>query len=219
MVTSYEGIAQAKGWPVGKLYKNERMSYLIVLGIMCQWGSVIISFFVNPWWSAFLVLVIGFYGNMFLTIVFKSFTRFVALPLAVGSFFLVTLFAFSSNSPLQESSTAIQKSFSHFHNSIEYANRSTEVSNQLGSFQKVEDEKVQQMVDLKRKALNEAKLVKIEILSNKIPGFKEHFENKYIKGLEYFIEGHTENDNSKIFESHKLLRSWGNWYNRNYEKF
>jgi hypothetical protein len=69
MTTSYYAIANQKGWPAGLMFVNDgsRMSYLIVAGIICQYGSVIISFFVNPWWTALLVLLIGFIGCMILT--------------------------------------------------------------------------------------------------------------------------------------------------------
>jgi len=220
MVTSYDGVAQEKGWEIDSMFKIEEAGFITIMGLMCQWGSVIISFFVNPWWSAFLVLIIGFLGNMLLTIVFKRYTRFIAIPFVIISFALVSLFAFSSSSPFQSSvsESMSSKNLDHFFNSIEYANNSNEVSNQLKSFEKVDKKKISKMIELKRKALNEAKLVNIEKIDKQLNGFKEHFKNEYMKGLKYYIEAYSENDNSKIYESHRLLRRWGMWYNDNYNK-
>ena len=96
--TSYASLAKMKGWPVGSLFdfNGEKMSYIIVGGLMCQYGSVIISFIVNPWWSAFIVLALGFLGYMTLAKIFKEFSQFISVILIIISFFLIPIYIFGN---------------------------------------------------------------------------------------------------------------------------
>jgi hypothetical protein len=97
IATSYSYLAKEKGWSTGRLFggNNHEMTYMIWLGNICQFGSVIISFFVNPWWSAFLVLFLGFIGYMVLANIFKTYSQVISGILILASFILVPIYVFN----------------------------------------------------------------------------------------------------------------------------
>lgn len=220
MVTSYQGIAEQRGWKIGTWFDLNQMSWIAVLGFICQWGSVVISFFVNPWWSAILVLIVGFVGNIILTSILKAFTQIIAIPLVIASFFLVSVYAFSPSSPMQSSSqtSTINKNIDHFITSIEYANEANRVSNEFDSSGKASGEKLNEIVEFRKKALEEAGLVDTEQLNNQVASFGSQYKNSFIQGLQLFIEGHTENNSDKFFEGQKLLFNWEIWFRDNYNR-
>lgn len=71
------------------------------------------------------------------------------------------------------------------------------------------------IVDFKKKALEEARLVDIEDLNLHYPDFGNHYRDEFIKGLELFIEGFEKNDNLKIIAGQLLDEKWGEWYEKN----
>lgn len=104
-------------------------------------------------------------------------------------------------------------SLRHLARSIEYKNESTRLVNEGGLT--VKDKDMQKIVDLRRKALEESKLVDAEVLDRKYDGFSSHFTGEYVKGLQLFIAGYDEDDSSKFLEGQILLDKWGDWYESN----
>ncbi len=92
MVVSYQGVAEKKGWPVGEFFSLEKGGLIGILGLIAQWGSVILSFFVNPWWTAPLVLAFGFLINMIITTVLKTYTQIFSVILLTVSYILVWIY-------------------------------------------------------------------------------------------------------------------------------
>lgn len=94
MVVSYQNVAEEKGWAVGTSFDLQRGGIVAILGFLCMLGGVLISFFVNPWWSAPLVLIIGFIGNMILTLMFKKASQILALLLVLFSYVAIPIYVF-----------------------------------------------------------------------------------------------------------------------------
>jgi hypothetical protein len=57
VATGYSGIAAMKGWPVGHYFKSNGV--MSILGGLFGFGAIILSAFVNPWWSMILVALVG----------------------------------------------------------------------------------------------------------------------------------------------------------------
>ncbi|MGD9486922.1 MAG: hypothetical protein AB7W47_02800 [Calditrichaceae bacterium] len=210
MVTSYQGIAHKKGWPVGKAFDISKAGWIAVLGFMCQWGSVIISFFVNPWWSAFIVLIVGFIGYMTLVSIFKKHSQILATIIIFLSYFLIPFYIFSNTTDISH--------IEHFIKSIDYSNHGTRLLNQGESFVLIDDTIMNKVISFKKDALKEAVQIDIEKLNEVLNGFGDHYKKEFISGLELFIDGYENNDAEKIIMGQVLLEKWGNWYDDNIDK-
>ena len=89
MIVSYQGVAEKKGWSVGEFFSLEKGGFIGILGLFAQWGSIILSFFVNPWWTAPLVFILGFSMNIAITTVLKKYTQVLSLILLIISYMLI----------------------------------------------------------------------------------------------------------------------------------
>jgi len=105
----------------------------------------------------------------------------------------------------------------HLIKSIDYSNDAAKLSNRGKPFEPVDEAEVKRFIDLKRKALEEAKLVNIEGLNRDHPNFGNHYRDEFVRGLQLLIEGYEKQDNNKIFEASILLDRWGDWYTANLE--
>ena len=103
----------------------------------------------------------------------------------------------------------------HFSQSIDYCNQATRILNAGGSYEFINPNDMETIVDFKKKALEEARLVDIEDLNLHYPDFGNHYRDGFIKGLELFIEGFEKNDNLKIIAGQLLDEKWGEWYEKN----
>jgi hypothetical protein len=106
---------------------------------------------------------------------------------------------------------------SHFIKSINYSNEAAKLSNQGKPFESVDKADMKKFIDLKKKALEEAKLVNIEQLNRDHPNFGNHYRDEFMKGLRLLIEGYEKEDNGKIIEASILFDRWGDWYSSNLE--
>jgi hypothetical protein len=210
MVTSYQGIAIQKGWPVGTAFNLNNIGWISILGFLCQWGSVIISFFVNPWWSAFIVLFLGFTGYSLLVTIFRSYSQALALIIVFSSFFLVPFFTLTTTSELTH--------IKHFIKSIDYSNEGTRLINQGKPFGLISADTMNKIISINKKALNEAIQIDINVLNNIVEEFGDHYKKEFISGLELYIDGYETNDAEKILMGQILLEKWGDWYDKNIDK-
>lgn len=210
MVTSYYSLAMQKGWPIGTLFENEKMSYLNIGGFMCQFGSVLISFFVNPWWSAFVVFGLGFIGYIVLSSILKAFSQIVSVIMIVASFILIPLYVFSNSNN--------GANLDHFIKSLDLYYEATKIINQGEPYQTIDEKTIEEIIDFQKQALNEAEKVDIDMLNRRHDGFGKHYEDKFVKGLEALVDGHKNNDPSKFLQGQILLDQWGTWYLDNLDR-
>ena len=208
MATSYSSLARQKGWTIGSLFISE-MSYPVIGGFLCQWGSVIISFFVNPWWTAFIVFALGFIGYIALSSILKVQSQIVSLILIVASFILIPIYVFSNTSTSK---------IDHFKNSIHYSSEGTKILNEGGTSENIDPQIIEKIISFKRQALSEARQVDINSLNDRLDGFGDHYNNEFIIGLQYLIEGFEKNDQEKFLNGQILLDKWDTWYSDNIDK-
>jgi len=94
MIVSYEGVAERRGWPIGEKFALSNPSWVGILGIFNLIGSIVLSFILNPWWSALVVFSLGFLGNLIMTSIFKKNTQILALVLSIITYILVLIYVF-----------------------------------------------------------------------------------------------------------------------------
>ena len=210
MATSYSYLAKQKGWPIGSYFINGNMSYIVVGGFMCQFGSVIISLFVNPWWSAFIVFGLGFVGYMVLSSILKVYSQIVSGVLVVVSIILIPIYVFGNSS--------LNQNTNHLFSSIDFSNKATAIINQSEPIDTLDYKSMEKIMGYKNQALAEAKKVDIEMLNQRLDGFGDHFNEEFMKGLEIIIEGYETNDPEKFLQGQILDDKWGVWYSNNIER-
>ena len=93
MAISYSSQARQTGWAVGGLFKN-KISSIVLIGGLYFIGSFVISFFVNPWWSAILVLFLGIIGCYSIFTIFKAYSQPLAVFLMAISLILIVAYIF-----------------------------------------------------------------------------------------------------------------------------
>ncbi len=76
-ISAYEGYADAKGWPVGTMYRD-RTSFLSILAFLAEFGAPIVALVVLPWWMAIVVVVGGFFTGLLLVRTLRSRSQIVA---------------------------------------------------------------------------------------------------------------------------------------------
>ena len=116
---------------------------------------------------------------------------------------------------LASSCTNEKSTVQHFTESINYANEATRLRNKGGPYEFMDPEDSGKMLEFMKKALEEARLVNTEILNRRYPDFGNYYRDKFIKGLELFIEGSEENDNIKLLAGQRLDDEWEVWYEQN----
>ncbi len=78
VVLSYDRYARLKGWPVSRWYE-ESTSLIKIAGLVSLPGSALASAYLTQWWSAFLVIIVGFCIAQLITSLFKKNAQYIAL--------------------------------------------------------------------------------------------------------------------------------------------
>jgi hypothetical protein len=71
VVLSYSSYAERKGWPVGEWFASDT-SLIKVASFIGLPGSAIAAAYLARWWSALVVLLVGFFVALLLTKIFKK---------------------------------------------------------------------------------------------------------------------------------------------------
>jgi len=95
---SYDSMARAKGWPVGKILSKDASLPKIVAFITQLW-TLGKSFMVFEWWSPFVVLIIGWHLAFLLTMSLRKNVQFLGL-LGIFPAFVLTILYVSESKPL-----------------------------------------------------------------------------------------------------------------------
>lgn len=132
--------------------------------------------------------------------------------LAIKSIIIVV---FISLIILASSCTKDKSTIQHFNKSINYANQSTRIINIGGSFELIGQEDIEKIVEFRKKALEEARLVDIEKLNRHYPDLGNHYRDEFIKGLELFIEGFEKHDTIKLLAGQMLDEKFEVWLEQN----
>ena len=57
LAATYEVYAKRNGWPVGLYFTSQGL--MTIVGGFVTLAAVVLSAFINPWWSIFIVFLIG----------------------------------------------------------------------------------------------------------------------------------------------------------------
>jgi hypothetical protein len=78
----YETIAYRMGIPVGLYF--HRNGIITILGGFVTFVAIILSAFINPWWTIFIVFICGWFFSQLLISVFKISSQVISILLMVG---------------------------------------------------------------------------------------------------------------------------------------
>ena len=78
VVLSYDRYAKLKNWPVIRSYE-ESTSLIKIASFISFPGSALASAYLTQWWSAFLVIIVGFCIAQLITSLFKKNVQYIAL--------------------------------------------------------------------------------------------------------------------------------------------
>jgi len=92
IAATYEVIAIKSGLPVGNYFRSNGI--LAIIGGFVTFGAVILSAFINPWWTIFIVFIIGWFFSQLAVRIFKTLSQVISLVLIlIGiTLFIATLF-------------------------------------------------------------------------------------------------------------------------------
>lgn len=92
IAASYETYARIYGWPVGFYFRSSGI--MSILGGIIGLAALIAAFFVNPWWSIFIILVVGIIATQVLIRFFKIYSTVLStVLLLVGMIGILIRFA------------------------------------------------------------------------------------------------------------------------------
>lgn len=97
--------------------------------------------------------------------------------------------------------------------SIDYSNQATAITNKGNAYEVVNEKDMNQIIELRKKALYTAKLVNTEKLDKELGA---HVKEEYIQGLELVLKGYDDKYNLEqrqlyALTGEQLLNSWGDW--------
>lgn len=107
---------------------------------------------------------------------------------------------------------ASEESLNHFRDSILYVQQAIALEPSGTPLGTIGHDELEQIVRLKRLALEEAEAVEPKSLRVLHPEMPEHFEDRYLRGLRQHIEGYDSGDISLMNRGTLLINEWGNWY-------
>ena len=144
---------------------------------------------------------------MILTNPLKKHNQLLSFTLVITFFVIIPFYGCNSSDD--------GKSLGHITSSFEFSNKATSIVNQHNGVGMMDKDDLDKFIYYKKQALEEAKLVDIHILNQKLDGFGDHFKAEYLKGLETLIDGHENNNTGKFLEGQVLLDQWGLWFSKN----
>lgn len=90
IASSYEVIAQKMNIPVGKYFQRKNNGIMVIIGGIVAFLSFILSAFVNPWWTIFIVVLTAYLLSQIVISILKSLSQ----PISAFLMILGLLLAF-----------------------------------------------------------------------------------------------------------------------------
>lgn len=116
-----------------------------------------------------------------------------------------------------------EESLEHFYKSILYIQEAYSIENTFNEENELfftidkKNIKFKNALSYRKQALNEAKKVDLISLNKLDDNLKQHYNNEFILGLEYYIDG-TENENiASINKGRILLNKFGDFYDKSFQ--
>ena len=165
----------------------------------------VVSWFIGGMFSlgiGMVAVVLGFIGN-------KNHQKLSQTGMIFGAFSV--LFVNLMNFGFVPIPSSLESDKSHLINSINSSIRAFEVLKN----KKIEDQEREKLISHCRDALQEAGMVNIVEIERQVPGFRSHYKDEFMKGMESLIEGYGNSDFSKKFKGGLLLDKWAIWNKEN----
>lgn len=165
----------------------------------------VVSWFIGGMFSlgiGMVAVVLGFIGN-------KNHQKLSQTGMIFGAFSV--LFVNLMNFGFVPIPSSLESDKSHLINSINSSIRAFEVLKN----KKIEDQEREKLISHCRDALQEAGMVNIVEIERQVPGFRSHYKDEFMKGMESLIEGYGNSDFSKKFKGGLLLDKWAIWNRKN----
>jgi len=174
------------------------------LGIICVLIGIV-SWFIGGMLSlgiGMVAVALGFIGN-------KKHQKLSQTGMIFGAFSV--LFVNLMNFGFVPIPSSLESDKSHLINSINASIRAFEVLKN----KKIKDQEREKLISHCRDALQEAGMVNIVEIERQVPGFRSHYKDEFIKGMESLIEGYENSDFSIKFKGGLLLDKWAIWNRKN----
>ena len=127
---------------------------------------------------------------------------------------IAVLLPFSHSCSLEFSWTSEdKKNAEHFFRSLEADAAAIRIINKGLSPTIVSQEDIQKIIEYRKLALSEAKLVIDSVLDKAHPQLREHFRYEYEKGLDLYLKSLEKPDFASQITGSTLLDQWGDWLN------
>jgi hypothetical protein len=149
-----------------------------------------------------LAVAAGFFGN-------RMHQRLSQTGMIIGAF--PVLFVNLMNLGIFPIPSYLESDKSHLINSINASIRAFDVMKN----KKLQDKEKESFLNHCRDALKEARAINIEEIERQVNGFKHHYEDEFIMGMESLIEGFESSDFSKKFKGGLLMDKWAIWNREN----
>lgn len=81
MATTYEVTAKRIGLPIGFYFQKNGI--MTIIGGFITFGAAILSAFINPWWTIFIVFLVGWFFSQLIISACKSLSQIISLILIV----------------------------------------------------------------------------------------------------------------------------------------
>ena len=94
---------------------------------------------------------------------------------------------------------------------MNYTNQANQILNQGDQVSIVDPGKIEIIIDLHKKAIEEATLVDINQLNDRLGNFGNHYRDEFIKGSELIVDGYEKRDNKIYMDGRLLLFRWGDF--------
>jgi hypothetical protein len=174
------------------------------LGIIAALTGIA-SWFLGGFVSLILGMVavgVGFLGN-------RMHQKLSQTGMIVGAF--PVLFVNLMNLGIVPMPASLESDKSHLINSINASIRAFDVMKN----KKLQDKEKEKFLNHCGNALQEARAVNIAEIERQVPGFKQHYEDEFIMGMESLIEGYENSDFSRKIKGGLLLDKWALWNREN----
>jgi len=181
---------------------SPKIGTLGVVSLALAIASVFVSGVPGIFVAVFAVLA-GFLGN-------RRKERFSTAGMIIGG--LVLIFLNFQNMGLLPASKN-SRNVAHFTRSLQYSDKVFHLHKQMRSAATSEEMlKIrQEILDTLNKGIQEARAVDVVLFERRIPGFTQHYQGEFIKGMEYLKDGYASSDKLVKLKGTALLLKWAKW--------
>ena len=161
----------------------------------------------------FILLIAGCYGLFNTLRVYFNYSLFMYREFL---FSIILCLVGGCNLTSDKKPSSDKQSFAHYRNSIALMQEAFDLEDKVfnapyGEFA-IEDSIFQLAILLRKKALEEARLVQLKSLNYYGDSLAEHYSSEFILGLENYISGTEPYDNRLMNDGNALIQEFGDYH-------